>query len=308
LIFVLFWSPFVYAPIARWTWNAEGWTKVHGALDFAGGAAVHVCAGATVAAHCVFHKWILPQLEVILEGLFGAQASSRDVESRYPKHPAPAPPPGTESEDGGPVHPDAFDEQSEAAPVLEPAANYTNVLLGTVLLWVGWFGFNGGSASGANVRAVSACVSTHLAACFGAVFNSFFGPTGMVWDYFDQKRSNPGNRGHRSAVNFRFSLGEFCNGAVMGLVAITPAAGFVPHWIAWLFGVVPCILALPGYLLSEMIDDEQNVVVIHGLTGFVGMFMTGIFAKGSVAALDGSSSGAPSENGGCIDGYPQRLG
>ena len=87
-----------------------------------------------------------------------------------------------------------------------------NAVLGTALLWIGWFGFNGGSALGANLRAVSACISTHLAACAGAVM-------GSVLEYIAASR--------RKVDAGKFSVVGFCNDAVAGLVAITPAAGYV---------------------------------------------------------------------------------
>lgn len=83
--------------------------------------------------------------------------------------------------------------------------NTTYVILGTVFLWFGWFGFNGGSALSANVRAASACVVTNLAASVG-------GLTWMLWDY---------------RLERKWSAVGFCSGAVSGLVAITPASGFV---------------------------------------------------------------------------------
>lgn len=89
--------------------------------------------------------------------------------------------------------------------------NAINVMLGTAFLYVGWFGFNGGSALGANLRAVSACLSTHLAACAGGLMG-----TGLeylaAWKHKDKGR---------------FSVIGFCNGVLTGLVAITPAAGYV---------------------------------------------------------------------------------
>lgn len=79
-------------------------------------------------------------------------------------------------------------------------------------MWIGWFGFNGGSALGANLRAVSACISTHLAACAGGV-------TGTFIEYIAASRTKE-DVGRSSVIGF-------CNGAVAGLVAITPAAGYV---------------------------------------------------------------------------------
>jgi len=83
--------------------------------------------------------------------------------------------------------------------------NTSYVILGTVLLWFGWFGFNGGSALGANLRAIQACIVTNLAASVG-------GLTWMLWDY---------------RIERKWSAVGFCSGAISGLVAITPASGFV---------------------------------------------------------------------------------
>ena len=81
----------------------------------------------------------------------------------------------------------------------------TYVILGTVFLWFGWFGFNGGSALSANLRAVQACIVTNLAASVG-------GLTWMFWDY---------------RLERKWSAVGFCSGAIAGLVAITPGSGFV---------------------------------------------------------------------------------
>jgi len=83
--------------------------------------------------------------------------------------------------------------------------NTSYVVLGTVLLWFGWFGFNGGSAISANLRAVQACIVTNLAASVGGI-------TWMLWDYRLEKK---------------WSAVGFCSGAISGLVAITPGSGFV---------------------------------------------------------------------------------
>jgi Amt family ammonium transporter len=83
--------------------------------------------------------------------------------------------------------------------------NTSYVILGTTFLWFGWFGFNGGSALSANLRAAQACIVTNLAASVG-------GLTWMLWDYRLEKK---------------WSAVGFCSGAVAGLVAITPASGYV---------------------------------------------------------------------------------
>lgn len=93
--------------------------------------------------------------------------------------------------------------------------NTSYVILGTVFLWFGWFGFNGGSALSANLRAANACIITNLAASVG-------GLTWMLWDW---------------RLERKWSAVGFCSGAIAGLVAITPASGFVGAPASVLFGV-----------------------------------------------------------------------
>jgi Amt family ammonium transporter len=93
----------------------------------------------------------------------------------------------------------------------------TNVVLGTTLLWFGWFGFNGGSAQGANLRAASAVLATHLAACAG-------GSAGLLMEWFFKL---PAKLLLKDTSSSAPSVLGFCDGAISGLVAITPAAGFV---------------------------------------------------------------------------------
>ena len=99
----------------------------------------------------------------------------------------------------------------------EPPHNCDYMVLGTALLWIGWLGFNGGSALGANMRAVSACVSTHVAACSG-------GCTSLLIFWLLKQFSGDSSNENAHHV---LSVTHFCDGVVIGLVAITPAAGFV---------------------------------------------------------------------------------
>ena len=150
-----------------------------------------------------------------------------------------------------------------------PPANIPYVLIGTGLLWFGWFGFNAGSALGANALAVSAFATTNTAAA----------AAGLSWMFFDVIR------GKKPSV-----LG-FCIGAVVGLVAITPAAGFVAVPQSIFIGMVAAILSnLAVYYKSKSsLDDTLDVFPCHGIGGMVGMLMTGIFATKSVnsAGADG---------------------
>lgn len=145
-----------------------------------------------------------------------------------------------------------------------PPANIPYVLIGTGLLWFGWFGFNAGSALAANSLAVSAFATTNTAAA----------AAGLSWLFFDVLR------GKKPSV-----LG-FCIGAVVGLVAITPASGFVAIPQSIFIGVVAAIISnLAVYYKSKSpLDDTLDVFPCHGIGGIVGMILTGVFATKTVNA------------------------
>jgi len=156
-----------------------------------------------------------------------------------------------------------------------PPANVPYVLIGTGLLWFGWFGFNAGSALGANGLAVSAFATTNTAA----------GAAGLSWMFFD------GMKGKKPSV-----LG-FGIGAVVGLVAITPGAGFVGIPQSIFIGVVAAIISniAVHYKQKSTLDDTLDVFPCHGLGGIVGMILTGVFATKAVnsAGNDGLFYGNP---------------
>lgn len=143
-----------------------------------------------------------------------------------------------------------------------PPANIPYVLIGTGLLWFGWFGFNGGSAFGANSLAVSAFATTNVAA----------GAAGLSWMFFDVLR------GKKPSV-----LG-FCLGAIIGMVAITPSAGFVAIPQSIFIGAFTALISnLAVYWKSKTkLDDTLDVFPCHGVGGIVGMLLTGVFATKSV--------------------------
>ena len=145
--------------------------------------------------------------------------------------------------------------------------NVTHIVIGTVFLWVGWFGFNAGSALSANLRAVMAAVVTNLAACVG----------GITWCLIDYR------------LEGKWSTVGFCSGVVAGLVAITPASGYVPVWSAVVFGVVSGIGCNFATQVKYWIgaDDALDIFAVHGIGGILGNLMTGLFAADYIAHLDG---------------------
>jgi Amt family ammonium transporter len=156
-----------------------------------------------------------------------------------------------------------------------PPANIPYVLIGTGLLWFGWFGFNAGSALGANSLAVNAFATTNTAAA----------AAGLAWMFFDVMR------GKKPSV-----LG-FCIGAVVGLVAITPAAGFVGIPQSIFIGVVGAVISnvLSHVFKLSRVDDTLDVFPCHGIGGIVGMLLTGVFASKAInpAGNDGLFYGNP---------------
>jgi Amt family ammonium transporter len=156
--------------------------------------------------------------------------------------------------------------------------NVTIVFLGTCMIWFGWFGFNGGSALNASMRAMVALYNTNTAASTGVI----------GWTLFSYIRHGR-----------KFSVIGACEGAIAGLVGITPAAGYVNLWCAAAIGFITAIVICCFENVNEWlhVDDGLEVFKLHGIGGMCGGFLTGIFATASVSSLDGVTL-AP----GAIDG------
>ena len=216
LIFMALWTVLVYAPIAHWVWEPNGWLARLGVLDFAGGSVVHINAG--IAG-------------LVVAYVLGPRRGY-----------------GTE----------AFTPFSLGL-----------TMAGAGMLWVGWFGFNAGSAVASDGRAGLAMAVTHIAAAAGAL--SWMAAEWMV-------RSRP-------------SLLGLCSGMVAGLVAITPAAGFVSPRSAVLIGLiagVACYWGATGLKRMLNADDSLDVFGVHGVGGVVGSLLTGVFASKTISGAEGS--------------------
>jgi len=153
-------------------------------------------------------------------------------------------------------------------------------MVGAALLWVGWFGFNGGSALAGNAAAAGAIINTHLAACAAA----------LVWLLIEQFQ-----------VGKPTSVG-FATGAVAGLATVTPAAGFISPGAAILFGAVAACACFPMIQLVKQtfkIDDSLDVFAVHGVGGMIGSLLLAVFLS---PALGGAGYAAGRTMGGQLLG------
>jgi ammonium transporter, Amt family len=147
-------------------------------------------------------------------------------------------------------------------------------VIGTGLLWVGWFGFNGGSALAADSRAVMAITATHLAACAGA----------LTWGAIEW------------SIQRKPSVLGMISGAVAGLGTITPASGFVAPWAGVIIGVIAgliCFWACTWLKRRFNYDDSLDVFGVHGVGGLTGILATGVFASASIGPASGLLEGNP---------------
>ena len=159
--------------------------------------------------------------------------------------------------------------------IFEPS-NIPFTVLGAGLLWMGWFGFNGGSALAANGLAVNAVVTSHLAAS----------ACGAVWMLLSWRDNKP-------------SVLGIVTGMVVGLVAVTPAAGFVTPLAAIAIGAIAAPISYYSIKLRQnlKLDESLDVWACHGMGGVWGTLATGLFATTSVnpAGLDGLFYGNPAQ-------------
>ena len=219
ILFVVIWVCLVYIPVAHWVWGGGGLMQM-GALDFAGGAVVHMNSGAAALA-----------VALVL--------GKRKDTSLIPH-------------------------------------NLGYAVLGAALLWFGWMGFNGGSGLAADGLAANAIIVSNVAAALGLI----------VWTCLDTY-----------VVGKPTVLGAI-SGAVAGLVAITPAAGFVDVFGAICIGAIaPFVSYFAIYRLKSKLgyDDALDVWGIHGMSGVWGAIATGIFAVPSIGEVSGLIAGNPEQ-------------
>ena len=219
LWFMLLWSILVYAPIAHWVWNGNGFLNKLGVLDFAGGTVVHINAG--------------------VAGLMCALVMGKRK--------------GLGSEHMAPH-------------------NLVLSVIGASLLWVGWFGFNAGSATAANGNAAMAMAVTQIATATAA----------LAWMFAEwMVRGKP-------------SVLGIVSGAVAGLVAITPASGYVGPIGSLVIGVVAGVACFWGatWLKNKCgYDDSLDAFGVHAVGGIAGAFLTGVFAIKDIGGTAGLIEG-----------------
>ncbi|MGH7233221.1 MAG: ammonium transporter [Nitrospiraceae bacterium] len=225
LAFSALWAVLIYCPLAHWIWGG-GWLAKLGAVDFAGGAVVHISSGISALA-CAL---VLGQ------------------------------------------------RRGYGTDYLAPH-NLPLTLIGTGFLWFGWFGFNAGSALGANGTAVGAFVATHTAAVTAAL-------SWMVMEWL--------HRGKPTVLGI-------ASGVVAGLATVTPASGYIGSGAAMVIGVAAGALCYFAIVWKGKIgyDDSLDVVGIHGVGGIVGILATGLFASKAInpAGVDGLFFGNPGQFG-----------
>lgn len=202
VLFAVFFSLFIYCPVAHWTWHPDGFLRKWGVLDFAGGTVVHITAGIAALAAAMFLR--------------------------------------------------------RRAQIDHSPSNIPHVMLGTGLLWFGWFGFNAGSSLAANGQAVQAFLTTNTASAAGML-------TWVLLDWI--YRGKPSSMGA-------------CIGAVVGLVAITPAAGLVSIMSSLIIGIAAPVVSyyVVRWRTRTDLDDTLDVFPCHGVGGIVGMILTAVFA------------------------------
>ncbi|KRL45674.1 ammonia permease [Companilactobacillus mindensis DSM 14500] len=137
------------------------------------------------------------------------------------------------------------------------------ILMGTVLLWIGWYGFNAGSALAINNQAINAFVTTTISACTGLV----------TWMFLEMHFKN------------KTTLSGICTGSICGLVGITPGTGYVTIFGSFIIGIISAIgsFYFMNYLKYKLnLNDYLDIFGCHGVSGIIGSICVGLFATKSV--------------------------
>ncbi len=242
VVFTILWGTFVYCPIAHWVWSDQGWLNAfYIPLPDQAKDATAAFPAFDFAGGTVVH--ISSGMSALICALLVGKRLGHGQEPM-------------------------------------PPHNLTYTCIGAALLWVGWFGFNGGSALESNALAANAFVATHLAAAAGTVAWA-----GMEWI----QRGKP-------------SMLGACSGAVAGLVCITPASGSVNPLSGIILGIAAGVVC---YLACNMknkfgYDDALDAFGVHGVGGTLGALLTGVFATAAVVPGKDAAVGLLEGNAGQV--------
>jgi Amt family ammonium transporter len=211
IIFIILWSIFVYSVVVHWVWSDNGWLHSLGVIDFAGGYAIHICAGFSALVLAIVVK-------------------PRKYLSESSQH------------------------------------NIPFVVLGACILWFGYFGFNTGSAMGVNDIALISFINTAIGASTAII-------AWIIMDLITKK----------NILTINISIA-----AVIGLVSITPGAGFIDIDHAFFTSAITAIICHFTFYqfgkFKNKIDDSLDVFVCHGLSGLIGTILVGVFASAEINA------------------------
>src|SRR5215471_8940238 len=241
VVFTILWGTFVYCPIAHWVWSDQGWLNAFFVAPADQPSATAAFPAYDFAGGTVVH--ISSGMSALICALLLGKRLGHGQEPM-------------------------------------PPHNLTYTCIGAALLWVGWFGFNGGSALESNALAANAFVATHLAAAAGTVAWA-----GMEWI----QRGKP-------------SILGACSGAVAGLVCITPASGSCDPMKGILIGLAAGVVCYYACNLKSKFgyDDALDAFGVHGVGGTLGALLTGVFATAAVVPGAKTAQGLVEGNAGQV--------
>ena len=246
-IFSFIWTLLVYTPVAHWNWNAVGWLNVLGTKDFAGGNSIHISSGISALAI------VLAIRDIRIPRFSEGQGNLKKEECSNLIHN-----PSTFLQKKKIPNIQKEDPIKEFEKTLESKNSLVFVVLGTMLIWFGWFGFNGGSALNIGDKAMLGVVNTNIAASASL----------LSWVLMDV------------IFKGRPTVTGMCIGTICGLVGITPAAGFVRYYASFIIGFFSSVVSYFFCLLRErykLYDDRLDVFGCHGISGIWGGIATGLF-------------------------------
>ncbi|KAL6060416.1 Ammonium transporter [Balamuthia mandrillaris] len=245
LVFVIFWPILVYYPLAHWVWNPEGWLREMGVLDFAGGITIHTAAGTA---------GFVVALILQRRGGFHLRGKRRKKFGNF--------------ELKGPMVALGYIFRHDPDGNRLGHHNIPLAVIGGVLIWGGWYSFNGGSDFRASGNASKALLNTHIAACV----------SGATWVLLTVMQDR------------KWHLTELLGGAFAGLACVTPGSGFIEPYAGFVVGV---FAGLTSYISARLmkrvfdVDDVLDVAALQGAPGIVGSILVGFLTNCDFCKYEG---------------------